>query len=174
MQYLLQILRSTSAWLLSPWSVLLRNKMAERFASVSEDELCDKCIIKQLLNTYSYWWVHSLNIRFFYQDLPVVRKDKKRTPVSHPMTYFLSPDKTSCSTDTWMDLRTRRYFLSFIVAQFHAWNEILQRICRSIPMLNHFGSRLMLWSMLFHFLSPHPNLLTQFRARRKCCPIARG
>ena len=30
---------STSAWLLSPWSVLLRNKMAERFASVSEDEL---------------------------------------------------------------------------------------------------------------------------------------
>ena len=36
---------STSAWLLSPWSVLLRNKMAERFASVSEDELCEKCII---------------------------------------------------------------------------------------------------------------------------------
>jgi len=30
---------STSAWLLSPWSVLLRNKMAESFASVSEDEL---------------------------------------------------------------------------------------------------------------------------------------
>ena len=24
--------------------------MAERFASVSEDELCEKCIIKQLLN----------------------------------------------------------------------------------------------------------------------------
>ena len=41
---------STSAWLLSP-SVLLRNKMAERFASVSEDELCEKCIIKQLLNS---------------------------------------------------------------------------------------------------------------------------
>jgi len=37
---------STSALLLSPpWSVLLRNKMAERFASVSEDELCEKCII---------------------------------------------------------------------------------------------------------------------------------
>jgi len=35
----------------APWSVLLRNKMAERFASVSEDELCEKCIIKQLLNT---------------------------------------------------------------------------------------------------------------------------
>ena len=42
---------STSAWLLSPWSVLLRNKTAERFASVSEDELCEKCIIKQLLNS---------------------------------------------------------------------------------------------------------------------------
>ena len=25
--------------------------MAERFASVSEDELCEKCIIKQLLNS---------------------------------------------------------------------------------------------------------------------------
>ena len=36
---------------LAPWSVLLRNKMAERFASVSEDELCEKCIIKQLLNS---------------------------------------------------------------------------------------------------------------------------
>jgi len=42
---------STSAWLLSPWSVLLRNKMAERFASVPEDELCQKWIIKQLLNS---------------------------------------------------------------------------------------------------------------------------
>ena len=42
---------STSAWLLSPWSVLLRNKLAECFASVAEDELCEKCIIKQLLNS---------------------------------------------------------------------------------------------------------------------------
>ena len=41
---------STSAWLLSPF-VPLRNKMAERFASVSEDELCEKCMIKQLLNS---------------------------------------------------------------------------------------------------------------------------
>ena len=31
-------------------SVLLRNKMAKLFASVSEDELCEKCIIKQLSN----------------------------------------------------------------------------------------------------------------------------
>ena len=36
---------------LAPWSVLLRNKMAERFSSVSEDELCEKCIIKQFLNS---------------------------------------------------------------------------------------------------------------------------
>ena len=42
---------STPAWLLSPWSVLLINKMAERFVSVSEDELCEKCLIKQLLNS---------------------------------------------------------------------------------------------------------------------------
>ena len=42
---------STSAWLLSPLSVLLKNKMAERFASVSEDELFEKCIIKKLLNS---------------------------------------------------------------------------------------------------------------------------
>ena len=35
----------------APWSVLLRNKMAERFASISEDELCEKCMIKQLLNS---------------------------------------------------------------------------------------------------------------------------
>ena len=30
---------STSAWLLSPLGTKIRNKMAERFASVSEDEL---------------------------------------------------------------------------------------------------------------------------------------
>lgn len=37
--------------LIAPWRVLLRNKMAERFASGSEDELCEKCIIKQLMNS---------------------------------------------------------------------------------------------------------------------------
>ena len=44
----------TSAWLLrplEPWSVLYRNKMAERFASVSVDELCEECIITQLLKS---------------------------------------------------------------------------------------------------------------------------
>ena len=42
---------STSAWLLSPLECSPQNKMAERFASVSKDELCEKCIIKQLLNS---------------------------------------------------------------------------------------------------------------------------
>ena len=54
MQYLLQILHLSCqvqrlAGYKAPWSVLLRNKMAERLASVSEDELCEKCIIKLLL-----------------------------------------------------------------------------------------------------------------------------
>ena len=45
MQYLLQILHlSCQVQRLpgyqAPWSVLLRNRMAERFASVSEDVLC--------------------------------------------------------------------------------------------------------------------------------------
>jgi len=38
---------SMSAWLLSPLECSPQKKMAERFASVSEDELCKKCIIKQ-------------------------------------------------------------------------------------------------------------------------------
>ena len=42
---------STSAWLLSPLECSPQNKMAERFASVSEYELCEKSIIKQLLNS---------------------------------------------------------------------------------------------------------------------------
>ena len=60
MQYLLQILHlSCQVQRLpgyqAPWSALLRNKMDERFASVSEDELCEKkCIIKQLLNSVSH------------------------------------------------------------------------------------------------------------------------
>ena len=39
---------------------LLINKMAERFASVSEDELCEKCMIKQLLNSV-FAWYHELS-----------------------------------------------------------------------------------------------------------------
>ena len=44
---------STSAMLLKPLGVFssCRNKMTECFTSVSEDKLCEKCIIKQLLNS---------------------------------------------------------------------------------------------------------------------------
>ena len=45
---------SMSTWLLSPLvcSPQKQNeRFAERFASVSEDELCEKCIIKQVLNS---------------------------------------------------------------------------------------------------------------------------
>ena len=41
----------TSAWLLSPLERSPQQQIAECFASVSEDELCEKCIIKQLLNS---------------------------------------------------------------------------------------------------------------------------
>ena len=34
--------------------------MAQRFASVSENELCEKCIIKQLLNSV-FAWYHELS-----------------------------------------------------------------------------------------------------------------
>ena len=37
------------------------SEIAERFASVSEDELCEKCIIKQLL-----WFLHDI---MSYQNL---------------------------------------------------------------------------------------------------------
>ena len=53
--------RLKSAWLPSPLECsLLRNKMAEPFASVSEDELCEKCTIKQLLNSV-FAWYHGLS-----------------------------------------------------------------------------------------------------------------
>ena len=42
---------STSAWLLSSLECSPQKQMGERFASVSADELCEKCIIKQLLNS---------------------------------------------------------------------------------------------------------------------------
>ena len=42
---------STCAWLLSTLGCSpQKQNMAERLASVSEDESCEKCIIKQLLN----------------------------------------------------------------------------------------------------------------------------
>ena len=57
MQYLLQILHlSCQVQRLpgnqAPWSVLLRNRMAERFASVSEDEL----------------WIFLFNVKLIYLD----------------------------------------------------------------------------------------------------------
>ena len=56
MQYLLQILHlSCQVQRLpgyqAPWRVLLRNRMAERFASVSEDELCRLIEEKDFRNT---------------------------------------------------------------------------------------------------------------------------
>ena len=56
MQYLLQMLHlSCQVQRLpgyqAPWSVLLRNRMAERFASVSEDELCRVIEEKDSKNT---------------------------------------------------------------------------------------------------------------------------
>ena len=56
MQYMLQILHlSCQVQRLpgyqAPWSVLLRNRMAERFASVSEDELCRLIEEKDSKNT---------------------------------------------------------------------------------------------------------------------------
>ena len=65
MQYLLQMLHLSCQvqrlpGYLAPWSGLLRNKKAERFASVSEDKLCEKCIKKQLLNSV-FAWYHELS-----------------------------------------------------------------------------------------------------------------
>ena len=34
------------------FAFIMSSSMAERFASVSEDELCEICIIKQLLNSF--------------------------------------------------------------------------------------------------------------------------
>ena len=50
---------STSAWLLSPLECSQKQN-AERFTAVSEDELCEKCIIKQLLNSV-FAWYHELS-----------------------------------------------------------------------------------------------------------------
>ena len=37
--------------------------MAECFASIAEDELCEKCIIKQLLNSV-FAWYHNTDLGF--------------------------------------------------------------------------------------------------------------
>ena len=51
---------STSAWLLSPLECSPQKQNGGRFASVSEDEFCEKCIIKQLLNLV-FAWYHELS-----------------------------------------------------------------------------------------------------------------
>ena len=71
---------STSAWLLSPLEC--SPQMAESFASVFEDELCEKCIIKQLLNSV-FAWYHELskpdlgfdNSRYHAQPHPIIDDD---------------------------------------------------------------------------------------------------
>ena len=54
---------STSAWLLSLLECSPRKQMAECFASVSEDKLCEKCIIKQL------YWIRFSHDIINYQNL---------------------------------------------------------------------------------------------------------
>ena len=61
MQYLLHILHlSCQVQRLpgyqAPWSVLLRNRMAERFASVSEDELCRFFILMYTLFRQRFYY----------------------------------------------------------------------------------------------------------------------
>ena len=68
MQFLLQILHlSCQVQRLpgyqAPWSVLLRNRMAERFASVSEYELCQLIEEKDSKNTKR---VTLFRQRFYY------------------------------------------------------------------------------------------------------------
>ena len=70
MQYLLQISRLPGYQ--APWSVLLRNRMAERFASVSEDELLSIKDFSILMNTlfrqrfYYYYLLLLLLLFLFY------------------------------------------------------------------------------------------------------------
>ena len=76
MQYLLQILHlSCQVQRLpgyqAPWSVLLRNRMAERFASVSEDELLSIKDFSILMYTlfrqrFYYFYLLSLLLLLFY------------------------------------------------------------------------------------------------------------
>ena len=68
-----------SAAVCKAWSALLRNKMAERFASVSEDELCEKCIIKQLLNSIFHDIMNYQNRGLCYLPKPKAEADNTDT-----------------------------------------------------------------------------------------------
>ena len=49
--------------------------MAERFASVSEDKLCEKCIIKQLLNEVEHDIMNYQNRGLCYLPKPSASAD---------------------------------------------------------------------------------------------------
>ena len=53
--------------------------MAERFASVSEDELCEKCIIKQLLDEAEHDIMNYQNRGLCYLPKPKAEADNTDT-----------------------------------------------------------------------------------------------
>ena len=53
--------------------------MAERFASVSEDELCEKCRIKQLLDEVEHDIMNYQNRGLCYLPKPKAEADTKDT-----------------------------------------------------------------------------------------------
>ena len=72
MQYLLQILHlSCQVQRLpgyqAPWSVLLRNRMAERFASVSEDELCRLIEEKDSKNYFNVYFIQTKVLLLYFK-----------------------------------------------------------------------------------------------------------
>ena len=72
MQYLLQILHlSCQVQRLpgyqAPWSVLLRNRKAERFASVSEDELCRLIEEKDSKNYFNVYFIQTKVLLLYFK-----------------------------------------------------------------------------------------------------------
>ena len=53
--------------------------MAERFASVSEDELCEKCTIKQLLDEVEHDIMNYQNRGLCYLPKPMAEADNTDT-----------------------------------------------------------------------------------------------
>ena len=53
--------------------------MAERFASVSEDELCEKCIIKQLLDEVEHDIMNYQNRGLCYLPKPKAKAEADNT-----------------------------------------------------------------------------------------------
>ena len=70
MQYLLQHLSCQVQRLpgyQAPWSVLLRNRMAERFASVSEDELCRLIEEKDSKNYFNVYFIQTKVLLLYFK-----------------------------------------------------------------------------------------------------------